>query len=407
MKGDCGMFTKTLKLQIIPDKNDITAFTTLINNYKDACNLVSSFVFNNEFNLSQSLLNRCLYSDIRQQFHLMSQSTQSTFKTVIAKYKTVQTQLSQKPYRYQDGNGAWISAPKDLSWLQKPIQFSMPQADLVYNRDYRFKDNFRVLRVTTGDGLVDVKTVGLTQFNHYFDGSWKFGTAKLVVIKHKWYLHIPVSKELSSVFDIESVKHVIGIDRGLRQIMTCYDEKGITSFSSGKQVIRKRRKYNELRRRLQSKNTKGSKRRLRLLEHKENRWMTDVNHQLSKALIAHYGANSLFVLEDLTGVRFTTENVSRTLRYELVSWSFYQLESFLRYKAHEIGSEILLVDAHYTSQRCPKCGTIDKTNRDHYTHLYTCKNCDYSSNDDRIGAMNIQLLGTRYISGETNPRYKR
>lgn len=130
------MFTKTLKLQIIPNKNDIKAFTTLINNYKDACNLVSSFVFNNEFNLSQSFLNRCLYSDIRQQFHLMSQSAQSTFKTVIAKYKTVQTQLSQKPYRYQDGNGAWISVLRDLSWLQKPVHFSVPQADLVYNRDY-------------------------------------------------------------------------------------------------------------------------------------------------------------------------------------------------------------------------------------------------------------------------------
>ena len=36
MKGDDGMFTKTLKLQIIPNKNDIKAFTTLINNYKDA-----------------------------------------------------------------------------------------------------------------------------------------------------------------------------------------------------------------------------------------------------------------------------------------------------------------------------------------------------------------------------------
>lgn len=35
------MFTKTLKLQIIPDKNDIKAFTTLINNYKDACKIVS------------------------------------------------------------------------------------------------------------------------------------------------------------------------------------------------------------------------------------------------------------------------------------------------------------------------------------------------------------------------------
>lgn len=102
-----------------------------------------------------------------------------------------------------------------------------------------------------------------------------------------------------------------------------------------------------------------------------------------------------------------TEQSHIAHRYEMVSWSFYQLEQFLSYKAEEIGSKVLMVDAHYTSQRCPKCGTIDKSNRNHKLHLYTCKNCSYSSNDDRVGAMNIQLLGTRYISGEMKPSYKR
>lgn len=88
------------------------------------------------------------------------------------------------------------------------------------------------------------------------------------------------------------------------------------------------------------------------------------------------------------------------------SWSFYQLEQFLTYKAHENRSEVLKVSARYTSQRCPKCGTIHKENRDHHRHLYSCQ-CGYRSNDDRIGAMNIQLLGTMWISGDNNPRYER
>ena len=57
-------------------------------------------------------------------------------------------------------------------------------------------------------------------------------------------------------------------------------------------------------------------------------------------------------------------------------------------------------------QRCPKCGTIHKGNRDHHKHLYSCQ-CGYKSNDDRIGAMNIQFLGTMWISGNNNPRYER
>ena len=29
----------------------------------------------------------------------------------------------------------------------------------------------------------------------------------------------------------------------------------------------------------------------------------------------------------------------------------------------------------------------------------------YRSNDDRVGAMNIQILGTMYVSGDGNPRF--
>ena len=92
-------------------------------------------------------------------------------------------------------------------------------------------------------------------------------------------------------------------------------------------------------------------------------------------------------------------------RYEHHSWSFYDLEQKLRYKAHLNESEVLLVDAHYTSQRCPKCGSIDKSNRDKDVHQYTCSNCGYSSNDDRVGAMNIYELGKWFVSGIEKPSF--
>ena len=61
------------------------------------------------------------------------------------------------------------------------------------------------------------------------------------------------------------------------------------------------------------------------------------------------------------------------------------------------------VPAQYTSQRCPKCGYIDKKNRNHKSHIFRCK-CGYCSNDDRVGAMNIQQLGVRYVSGAEKPK---
>ncbi len=133
--------------------------------------------------------------------------------------------------------------------------------------------------------------------------------------------------------------------------------------------------------------------------------MTDVNHQLSKTLITRYGDHTLFVLEDLTGVTFNTDNLPKILRNSDRSWSFYQLEQFLTYKSALTASQVVKVSAQYTSQRCPKCGVIRKANRDHSIHEYICENCGYHSNDDRIGAMNIQLLGTQYISGIDKPRF--
>ena len=173
--------------------------------------------------------------------------------------------------------------------------------------------------------------------------------------------------------------------------------------------MRKHHKYGKIRAELQSKGTKSAKRVLKRLSGRENRWMSDVNHQISKTLVEKYRKDTLFVLEDLAGISFEENNLEERTkkgRNDLRTWSFYQLEQFLTYKARQNRSEVLKVSARYTSQRCPKCGTIHKENRNHKTHLYSCQ-CGYRSNDDRIGAMNIQTLGTYWISGDTNPRYER
>ncbi|MGK9327171.1 zinc ribbon domain-containing protein, partial [Aerococcus urinaeequi] len=43
-------------------------------------------------------------------------------------------------------------------------------------------------------------------------------------------------------------------------------------------------------------------------------------------------------------------------------------------KALESGSQVLKVSAQFTSQRCPKCESIDKANRQQDKHLFTCQN---------------------------------
>ncbi|MYU81174.1 RNA-guided endonuclease TnpB family protein, partial [Ligilactobacillus salivarius] len=138
----------------------------------------------------------------------------------------------------------------------------------------------------------------------------------------------------------------------------------------------------------------------------ENRWISDVNHCLSKTLVDTYGQNSLFVLEDLSGVTFEKTNSNKDQTRELHSWAFYDLQTKLAYKARKNQSQVLIVSAKYTSQRCPKCGQIRKENRNHRIHRYDCVFCGYKTNDDRVGAMNLYELGKQYISGIENPKFE-
>ena len=52
-------------------------------------------------------------------------------------------------------------------------------------------------------------------FAEYLDGAYDLGTAKLVELKGLWYLHIPVTQAVED-FQKENVRHVVGIDPGLR-----------------------------------------------------------------------------------------------------------------------------------------------------------------------------------------------
>jgi putative transposase len=135
--------------------------------------------------------------------------------------------------------------------------------------------------------------------------------------------------------------------------------------------------------------------------------MSDVNHRLSKALVKKYGPGTLFVLEDLENISQDDKNFkSAKQTHDLRNWAFYDLETKLTYKAHETGSDVRKVAANYTSQRCPRCGRIHKENRNHDRHIYICDKCGFQTNDDRIGAMNIWLLGTLWVSGTDNPAFK-
>jgi IS605 OrfB family transposase len=369
--------TLTAKIQISVSETDKQLLDNTMSVYRDACNYVSDYVLRTH-DLKQFSLNKALYAELRERFGLKSQMTQSVFKTVIARYRTI-----------LENQNEWI----------KP-SFKKPQYDLVWNRDYSLTQNCFSVNTLNGRVKLPYFTGGMSK---YFDHTiYRFGTAKLVNRHGKYFLHIPVTYDVEDS-NLSDVCNVVGIDRGINFFVATYDSKHKSGFVSGKTIKQKRANYSKLRKELQMRRTPSSRRRMKAIGQRENRWMQDVNQCVSKALATSNPRHTLFVLEDLSGVRNATERVRTKDRYVSVSWSFYDLEQKLIYKAKQNLSTVIKVNPRYTSQCCPICGHIEKSNRDKKLHLFTCKNCGYKSNDDRIGAMNLYRMGINYLEDSQVP----
>ena len=61
------------------------------------------------------------------------------------------------------------------------------------------------------------------------------------------------------------------------------------------------------------------------------------------------------------------------------------------------GGELIKVQPHYTSQRCPSCGHTSKDNRKNQA-VFKCVSCGYSNNADAVGAMNILTAGQAVVN---------
>src|SRR5207237_6066641 len=135
------------------------------------------------------------------------------------------------------------------------------------------------------------------------------------------------------------------------------------SFSSGKAIRAKADHYARLRKRLQKKGTRSATRRLVVISGRERRLKHDRNHLISRRIVDQH-PHSIIGLEDLTHIRERTRrkhgkkatSAQRRANRHASKWAFAELHSYIAYKATLAGSMAVKVDAHYTSQACPRCG---------------------------------------------------
>ncbi|MGA8163578.1 MAG: transposase [Waddliaceae bacterium] len=123
----------------------------------------------------------------------------------------------------------------------------------------------------------------------------------------------------------------------------------------GKSANHTHKKYKNIRRKLQKKKRFKS---VKALKNKESRVVRDLNHKISNKIVTEAKEKkSGIVLEDLKDIRKTAKT-NRKNRYALNSWSFYQLKTFIEYKAKLHGVPVVKIDPRYTSQQCSRCGLL-------------------------------------------------
>jgi IS605 OrfB family transposase len=208
------------------------------------------------------------------------------------------------------------------------------------------------------------------------------GQVDLVYRGGKFFLYATI--ELPEGTKIETTKF-LGVDLGIVNIATDSDGKSHT----GEGVERTRRRHHENRQRFQRKRSKGTKKRLDKLAGREARFRKHENHRTSKELVQKAKDTGRGIaLEDLSGIRDRT-TVRAKDRPRHMGWSFFQLRSFVEYKAKLAGVPIVLVDPRGTSRTCNACGHCDKANRKSQAE-FLCVHCGHSANADLNAARNIR-----------------
>lgn len=198
--------------------------------------------------------------------------------------------------------------------------------------------------------------------------------------KGSYYLIVTYRKENANELP---QKGVIGVDFGIKNTAVTSCGKRF----SGDDVERARKRYARLKAALQRRGTKSAKRKLKKIAKKEARFRASVNHTISKRIVAAAkGTGSMIALEDLKGIGSRT-TVSKAQRARHKGWAFFQLRSFIEYKAALEGIAVAAVDPAYTSQQCPACGHVSRSNRPR-RDLFSCT-CGHTGHADHVAAINI------------------
>jgi putative transposase len=209
--------------------------------------------------------------------------------------------------------------------------------------------------------------------------------------------------------------HTVGIDRGVVRPVQAGAEVFDLTDAQKRNKLKKEKALLRYQRRM-ARQKKGSGRRNRIkmklsrCHEKIANIRKDFCHKTSHSIVSK-PENKVIVLEDLRVKNMTASPEAKQdeqtgqfqpngatakagLNRAILDKGWFQLEAYIKYKAHRAGKAWFKVPAHHTSQECAACGHTHPSNRTSQSR-FVCTSCGHIDNADHNAAEVIKKRAIR------------
>jgi IS605 OrfB family transposase len=366
-----------IQVKLLPSPEQASALRTTLITVNEAANWVSVVAFTRGAPKEREL-RRFAYAELKSR-GLGAQAAQHTIKKVRDAYTGLQAHI-------RSGRLGKEGSKRRLKAESKPIAFRHDAAHPFDDRCLSWQYEQGTVSIWTTAGRLKNMTFACSPEDLQTLREHRRGESDLVFRDGGFYLL--ATCEIPEAPLNSAPGGFIGVDLGIVNIATT--STGFTA--TGRGLNRHRKRQLELRRELQAKATKSAKRRLKARARKEQRHAANVNHIIAKTVVTTAERTGYGIaLEGLTGIRDRVR-LRKPQRQQFHAWGFRQLATFVEYKARRAGVPVVFVDPAYTSQRCSRCGHVERGNRISQA-MFACRSCGLRMNADLNASYNIALKG--------------
>jgi len=218
----------------------------------------------------------------------------------------------------------------------------------------------KIKSLTTNPGGFLIPSKKHYHFNSFVNNGWNIKkSARLRFDRGILSLDVFFEK----IMLIKTIGKAVGLDSGIKKLAVLSDGQIIGKDLESKidKILRKQH---------------GSKSQKRaIIERNEY-----INSEIKKI---DFSKIKDLVVEDLNNLHKNNKKISSKLN----SWNYSYFLKKLDSLCEVVGVQCHKVDPSYTSQTCPRCGFIHRSNR--VGELFKCKKCDYTSDADLVASLNI------------------